>query len=84
MPSLIETKILEGLTAQEGGNFALALAKFRSAKALLASQPNLTIRGRGRTWNASAIDKLIDDMKQAQGSAAGIVRQKVKWGGPRT
>lgn len=84
MPTELETKISEGITAQEAGNYALALVKFRSAKALIASKPNLNIRARGQSWNASAIDMLIAEMKQALAMSTGIQRQKVKWGGPQT
>ena len=84
MPTDLETKITEGLNAQEAGNYTLALAKFRSAKAIIASKPNLNIRARGQSWNASAIDMLIVEMKQAASASVGIQRQKVRWGGPQT
>jgi hypothetical protein len=72
------------ITANNAGDYPTALRRLENARALLVSQPNLTIRGRGMTWNPAAIDKAIVDVRRKMSAAGGIVRQSIAWKGPFT
>jgi len=80
----LATIVAAGVAAIEAGDFPTALSKMRSARLLISTTPNLTVRARSMNWNAAALDKAIEDIKQQMSANVGIQRQVIRWGGPLT
>lgn len=69
----IHTKVAEAVTAQEAGDFATAIAKLRSAKALLSVMPSSSSKeGAEVQFNAESLDSLIADLTRARAAAGGV------------
>ncbi|MEM9588958.1 MAG: hypothetical protein AAGA03_16880 [Planctomycetota bacterium] len=71
--SLVNQKIADAVDAQESGDFAMALAKLRSAKMYLSGKPDTKISDEELIWDREAIDQAIADMLRAKNASAGFV-----------
>jgi hypothetical protein len=75
--ALINTKVTEAITAQEGGDFDTALTKLRSAAMLIAAKPDTDFDGEKLLWDREQIRLLINEIRRAKSGSRGIVQYPV-------
>jgi hypothetical protein len=75
--ALINQKVTEAITAQEGGDFDTALTKLRSAAMLIAAKPDTVFDGEELIWDRENIRLLINEVRRAKSGSRGIVQQPV-------
>lgn len=75
----INTKVDEAVTEIEAANWSKALRKLLAAKAMLSAQVDGREGDQSLTWDRSAIDALIKDVRKQAGSSAGIRSSKIRY-----
>lgn len=67
----LNTYMDAAIAAIDAEDWATAERKLMSAKAIVSTIPNASAVGYGQTWNASAIDSLISDVRAKQSATSG-------------
>ena len=78
--SQISAKVAEAVTAIEAGEYATALAKLLSAKALLVTLPRRSAKnGTELEYDAASIDTLIVEVRRLRAAGGGVRQTQVEY-----